>query len=166
MTEDEEAAAERFIKAFREQMHHVDEFIQVVLNGHLEIEGELDTYLDRIFAHPKHLRDARLSFYQKVCITRAYTPLSRDRPEWAMMILFNSIRNKIAHRSRHDVLQVDMREIRSLVQGVAAESYQSELETAEHKEVMIYAAALCSAYLSIMEEQLAAYKGEAASEEE
>lgn len=166
MTEDDEAAAERFINAFRKQLHHVDDFIQVVLNGHLEIEGELDIYLDRIFAHPKHLRDARLSFYQKVCITRAYTPLSHERPEWPMMILFNSIRNKIAHRSRHDVLLVDMREIRSLVQGVASEPYQSELETAEHKDIMIYAAALCSGFLSMMEEQLAAYKGEAASGED
>jgi hypothetical protein len=48
MTDDEEESAERFIKAFREQMHHVDDFVTVVLNGHLEIEGELDTYLARI----------------------------------------------------------------------------------------------------------------------
>jgi hypothetical protein len=162
---DEELQAENFIKAFRERLHHVDDFVQVVLNGHLEIEGHLDDYMQRIFAHPKYLQEARLSFSQKVCIARAYTPETHDRVDWQVMVLFNQIRNKIAHRKRDAVLLLDVSKIRKLVEGVSKKA-SADMKLAEGKDVMVYAAALCSGYLAIMEEQLAVYRGEQVVEEE
>lgn len=164
MTE-EEQQAENFIKAFRERLHHVDDFVQVVLNGHLEIEGQLDDYIQRIFAHPKYLQEARLSFSQKVCITRAYTPETHDRIEWRVMVLFNQIRNKIAHRNRDAVLELDVSQIRKLVEGVSKKALE-DMKLADGKDVMVYAAALCSGYLAIMEEQLAEHRGEQVIEHE
>ena len=42
---------DEFIEAFRKQLEHVDDFIQTVLNAHLEVEGQLEKFLDRIFFH-------------------------------------------------------------------------------------------------------------------
>ena len=95
------AEEDDFINRFSEELHHASDFITVALNAHLEIERSLDGYINRIFEHTMYLDEAQLTFYQKVCITRAYAPTSHDRYEWGMMIFINTMRNKIAHRSRH-----------------------------------------------------------------
>ena len=53
-------------------------------------ERSLDGYINRIFEHTMYLDEAQLTFYQKVCITRAYAPTSHDRYEWGMMIFINT----------------------------------------------------------------------------
>jgi hypothetical protein len=60
MAEDEEGPDD-FIEKFRTHLGHVNEFVQLVLNSHLEIEGHLDEFIDRMFFHPEHLEDARLT---------------------------------------------------------------------------------------------------------
>jgi hypothetical protein len=78
MTEDE---SENFIEGFRKDLLYVDDFVQAVLNGHLKVESELDDIIDLIF------------------LSRASCESGHARPEWALMLALNSLRNKLAHRS-------------------------------------------------------------------
>ena len=103
---------DEFIEAFRKQLGHVDKFIQLVLNSHLEVEGHLDEFVDRIFFHPEHLEDARLSFPQKVHIARSYTTDSNNAAEWRVMLALHAMRNKIAHRRRNKVLKINIGDLR------------------------------------------------------
>jgi hypothetical protein len=50
---DDEKQADEFIEAFRKQLGHVDEFVQILLNAHLDVEGELDTFVEQIFLNPE-----------------------------------------------------------------------------------------------------------------
>ena len=105
-----------------------------------------------------YLDEAQLTFYQKVCITRAYAPTSHDRYEWGMMIFINTMRNKIAHRSRHKNLQFNVSQLRKTMRETS-ENLNAELASVSDKEVLVYAAAVCSGFLLILEEQLARHKG-------
>lgn len=156
---------DNFIDKFREQLKHVDNFIAVALNAHLEIEGDLDEYLKVIFAEPRYLEEARLSFFAKLAVARAYTPISHDRPEWEMMSLVNAIRNKIAHRSRDKVLQVDLSRLRSVL-NESFEMLRAELKDADSKDIMTYSAAICCGFLALLEEQVAQTKRVRISEDD
>ncbi|MET4176100.1 hypothetical protein ABIB99_007219 [Bradyrhizobium sp. LA6.1] len=144
---------DNFIGKFRENLRHVDVSVAIALNAHLEIEGNLDDYLRSIFAHPKYLEGARLSFFDKLSIARAYTPATHDRPEWEMMTLINTIRNKIAHRSRDKALQIDVSRLRT-VMSKSFDRLQAELKGVDPKEVITYAAAICCGFLILMEEEV------------
>ena len=138
---------------FQEDLRHVDESIAIALNAHLQIEGSIDDYLKSIFAHPKYLEGARLSFFDKFSIARAYTPASHGRPEWEMMALINTIRNKIAHRRRDKAPQIDTGRLRSIMHE-SFEKLRVELKDADPKEVMAYAAAICCGFLLLLKEQV------------
>jgi hypothetical protein len=103
---------DEFIEEFRKHLGHVNELLQLFLNSHLEVEGDLDRFLGEMFFHPEYLEDARISFAQKVQIAPAYTPEDHDRPEWHVMLVLNKIRNDIAHRSRHKPLKIHIEKLR------------------------------------------------------
>ncbi|KQT17791.1 MULTISPECIES: hypothetical protein [unclassified Bradyrhizobium] len=144
---------DNFIDKFRESLRHVESSIAIALNAHLEIEGNLDDYLNAIFAHPKYLHQARLSYYDKLAVARAYTPIAHDRPEWEMMTLINTIRNRIAHRNKDEVLQIDVSRLRAIV-FQAFEKLQAELTGAAPSEVIIYATAICCGFLLVLTEEV------------
>lgn len=145
--------ADQFISKFRENLRHVNESVAIALNAHLEIESNLDDYLGAIFAHPRYLEEARLSFFHKLAIARAYTPVTHDRPEWVMMTLINAIRNKIAHRTKDKAPQIDVGRLR-IVLDESFERLRSELEGADPREIIIYAAAISSGFLALLEEEV------------
>jgi hypothetical protein len=103
MTEDE---SRNFIKSFHKDLLHVDDFVQVVLNGHLEVEGHLDDVIDLLFFHSSYIEEAGLGFYHKVHIARASFELGHSRPEWRLMLELNKLRNKVAHRSARKELKM------------------------------------------------------------
>src|ERR1700710_2631703 len=101
-----------FIEKFRKQLSETDPFIQLVLNGHFDVEQQLDEFVDQIFFHPQYLEKGRLRFFHKVHIAQAYTQISHDRPEWRLMLELNSLRNKIAHRSTRKSTFFDISDLR------------------------------------------------------
>jgi hypothetical protein len=60
-----------FIEKFRKDLSHADAFVQVVINGHLEVESHLDDVIDLLFFHPAYIEQSGVGFYQKVQIARA-----------------------------------------------------------------------------------------------
>src|SRR5690348_1381835 len=88
----------KYLDALNEEMGSVDALAQVILKGHLVIEGALDNILTLMLFHAEHLRDARLSFVQKVHVTRGYALRKNTNSIWYLILEINSLRNNIAHR--------------------------------------------------------------------
>jgi hypothetical protein len=90
-----------YLEQFSAYMGDVDELAQVILKGHLIIEGVLDNILELVFFHPEHLANARLSFNQKVNLARAYCLRKNQLSMWRLVTMINTIRNQIAHSLHH-----------------------------------------------------------------
>jgi len=68
----------------------------LVLKGHLLMEEQLQLFLKELSRSPKFLRDARLSFNQKMHLFQA---VSGCDAEWLTFIThLNTLRNSLAHR--------------------------------------------------------------------
>jgi hypothetical protein len=67
----------------------------IVLKGHLLIEEHLDHFLSVAVQAPEHLRDARLTYSQKVHLVHAISSVGADLFTFATAL--NKIRNGLAH---------------------------------------------------------------------
>jgi hypothetical protein len=161
----EEEKSDAFIEKLRAHLGHVNEFVQLVLNSHLEVEGDLDKLVDRIFFHPEHLEDARLSFPQKVHIARSYTTESHNAKEWSVMLALHAMRNRIAHRSRNKVLKVNVTPLREVTSKAFPSNMRLTIKRLGGTDVVVYAAALCCGFLVVLEEELAKAQGEEIEED-
>jgi hypothetical protein len=142
-----------FLDHYRKVLGEVDEFVQLVLNGHLSVEVGLDAFLEQVCFHASHLELAGLSFYQKVHIARAWAERDDDRGEWRVMLALNSLRNKMAHRSTRKNSEVRIDAIRNAVREAGSKKASEEISGMDDRAVVVYAAALCGAYLLVLRNQ-------------
>jgi hypothetical protein len=158
-----EEKKDKFIQNFREHLGDVNGLLQVFLNGHLEVEGDLDSFLNEMFFRPEYLEDARLSFAQKVQIARAYTPEDHSRPEWELMLRLNKIRNDIAHRSRHKPLKIEIERLRE----ATAKTYlrKDVVANLDPLDVVVRAVAMCCGFLGVMTDLLKKAQGKPVEED-
>jgi len=73
----------------------------VLLKGHLLIEEQLQSFIDSIVANPKHLIEARLTFYQRLAIAKAlHTDHDRFGYGWVWEAVqsLNVLRNQLVHK--------------------------------------------------------------------
>lgn len=88
---------DRYLKLFDEHVRGIDALQRSVLNGHLIVETVLDNIISNMFSHPEYVRDARLSFEQKVRLVRAYGLHDKQDEIWGVILAINGVRNDIAH---------------------------------------------------------------------
>lgn len=70
----------------------------MALKGHLLLEVELNDVLEFHLKNPDALADARLTFHQKLCLTRALLPKGlAEKWIWNAAHLLNKLRNKLVH---------------------------------------------------------------------
>lgn len=69
----------------------------LVLKGHLLVEEQLELFLEVASLHPKALKDARLSFIQKVHLVQALGGFANGR-EWRFVVHLNTLRNRLVHQ--------------------------------------------------------------------
>jgi hypothetical protein len=148
MTEDE---SKNFIEGFRKDLLYVDDFVQVVVNGHLKVESHLDDLIDLIFFQPAYIEKAHLSFYQKVHVARASCELGHARPEWALMLALNSLRNKLAHRSMRKELEINLSNFSSLPREMNPNGFK--VEDLNGHDLIVHVVAMCSGYLLILRDE-------------
>jgi hypothetical protein len=153
MTEDE---SENFIEGFRKDLLHVDDFVQAALNGHLQVESELDDIIDLMFLHPSYIEKANLSFYQKVYVARGSCELGHERPEWALMLALNSVRNKLAHRSIRKELGINISNFRNLLREMNS---KYKIDDLNGHDLIVYAVATCCGYPLILRDRLRESRG-------
>jgi hypothetical protein len=85
------------IAKFQGEMSEVDDVAHALLKGHLLIEESLGGILDQFAFHRQHITEARLSFYNKMMLARAFCLRHDNVGEWELLAAINSLRNELAH---------------------------------------------------------------------
>jgi len=93
---------------YKELLPRTRDLSLLVLKGHLCIEEQIDALLEASCDHPRDLQDARLTFHQKMCITRALGAWPKHGPFWPFVKGLTRLRNKLAHRLEQPSLKQDV----------------------------------------------------------
>ena len=75
-----------------------DDLLNMVLRGHLLVEEQLDRAVRAFVQRPQDVDAARLTFFQKIQLTRAFNIRHPDEPVWRAVAALNVLRNDLAHR--------------------------------------------------------------------
>jgi hypothetical protein len=154
---DEQDSNEEFFRRFRAHLNEVDEVSNVILKGHLEVEGHLDDVVDLIFFRPEYLRKIRLSFYGKVQIAKAYCPDPNAR-DWNVIECLSEVRNSIAHKNIANTRAAKIGKLREEMSGWGLKAVHGE-KVDDEKEIVVMAAARCSGFLTFLEDSVRKVRG-------
>jgi hypothetical protein len=146
-------ASDEFIQAFSRHLNEVDGMSNVILRGHLEIEGHLDTVLDLVFFRPEYFRKIRLDFSDKILLAKAYCR-DPDARDWTVIRTLNEARNSIAHRQTAEVRAAKVAAVRQSISKLGTEAFQKEVREADDKEVVVLAAAVAAGFLVYLEDSV------------
>jgi hypothetical protein len=145
---------EKYLKAFEAQFAEIDESALIVLKCHLILEGVLDNIIATIFFHPEHLREARLSFSQKVRIARSYCLHKDTLPIWTQISALNALRNEVAHKLEDEKRARKMDALRQAYLADCNPEWREEHSKASDPEIIIYACGDAVGFLSEFEYDL------------
>jgi hypothetical protein len=102
------------------------------------------------FSHSQFLRAARLNFYQRVQIARAYAPDGDSRSEWKIITALNSLRNEIAHGRGTETRPDKIYELRSALLQIGNEPFRKDVEAADEGDVITFGSAMAAGFLHVM----------------
>jgi hypothetical protein len=90
---------DKYVQQFKKHLEQIDPFTLVVLKSHLIMESAIDNVIRLIFFHPDIVLDARMNFFQKVEIVRAYALREDEMSIWKLMHAIAELRNEFAGSS-------------------------------------------------------------------
>jgi hypothetical protein len=70
----------------------------VILRGHLLIEELLNDIISFHLKDPSAIKDARLTFFQKMRLAQGILGNKKDNSTWKAIEVLNKLRNQISHR--------------------------------------------------------------------
>lgn len=76
----------------------------VILRGHLLIEELLDNIISLYLKKPSALKDARLTFFQKMRLAQGFLGDIKGDSTWKIIEALNKLRNQISHKLPDDTL--------------------------------------------------------------
>jgi len=85
------------LQRYLEMMPTQDDVSLIVLKGHLLVEERLERVLRTGTPNPEYLKEAKLTFYQKVWLCRSFSRQVSDSKAWPVILKVNSLRNSFAH---------------------------------------------------------------------
>ena len=74
-----------------------DDLSLITLKGHLIIEEILNFIIEKHCNYPKYLKDARLTFSQLICLTKALISIPMQSCAFPLVTKLNKLRNELAH---------------------------------------------------------------------
>lgn len=155
----DKTALEKYTKWFQEELAVVDAVAQVTLKGHLKIEELLEEILSLYLFHTEHLEDARLGFFQKLCIARALALRKNQVPIWKLIAAINALRNDLAHSKSGQKRQQKISTIRQLYIEETRESSEfSDHAKLPDEQLVAFSCALSIGFLHIFLEDSKAFK--------
>jgi hypothetical protein len=83
----------------------------MILKGHLLIEEKLQDLIDSKVPYPQALKDARLTTYQVICITKSLFSHKTELWLWDFLFKFNKLRNDIAHKIEPQSIRDRMKDL-------------------------------------------------------
>ena len=142
----------QFIEEASKHFGDVDQLTQVVLKGHLLLEGRLNSILRSVLYNPEVFEKVKLNFGHKQILAKGFCVSRRSPGMWDLLTAINSLRNSIAHsldatrrRQKYDALrQIYLREIENPEARKEAQLLPDHL-------LFLDAYAFCSGYLSGVE---------------
>jgi hypothetical protein len=133
---------------FRKHFEEIDELALAVLKSHLIMESAIDNIIGLIFFHPDLVLDARISFFVKVQMVRAYALHESEMTIWKLVLAISELRNEIAHNLEGKKREKRLAAVRNLYLAEAHKNYPDHL-------IVILASTLCTGFLGEMEKDLA-----------
>lgn len=85
------------LKQFMDEIVQVDDVTQIVLKGHLVMEGLLTEAIETFALHGEFVEIANLRFQQKIVLGRAISTSDQGNKMWELIGCVNSVRNALAH---------------------------------------------------------------------
>ena len=98
-----------------------------LLKGHLLIEEMLDKIISKNAHNPQYIEKAKLSFYNKIFLARAFTNLEEDEWFWKSIEVLNEARNSLGHKLDKKVLEEKINNFIILVEPI--KNFPSDLVT-------------------------------------
>jgi hypothetical protein len=138
---------DEFVLRYRKELSPPDDIAQLVLNGHLQIEAQLDEVLKAIFFHPDQMLDARLSFAQKMQVARAHAMRHVDDLQWDIIHTFNRLRNEIAHGGENKKRSARIEELRKLLLAGGKDEFREQVRRSNQAHVVVRGALVSTGYL-------------------
>ena len=127
-----------------EHLDAVDDAAINILKGHLLIEEALGNIIEAACAHPDVLSEARLTFSQKLVLSRAVSSARPDWKLWKLAAAFNSLRNELAHSLEAPRRKEKTEALVALYRSKSAkEIKQSSFSKLPEKEQITLVAAYC-----------------------
>jgi hypothetical protein len=84
---------EKFVRELRE----VDDLAQIVLKGHLVMEGLLTEAIETFLLHGEFAETARLQMHQKINLCRGISTSDQNNKMWDLISSVNNLRNALSH---------------------------------------------------------------------
>ncbi|MEY9604818.1 hypothetical protein ABIF74_009510 [Bradyrhizobium japonicum] len=119
------------------------------------MESAIDNIIGLIFFHPDILLDARMNFFQKVEILRAYSLREDEMSIWKLMHAIAELRNEVAHNLEPKKRQPRMDKVRKLFYSEAPEEAAEAHKDDPDEMIVMMASSLCTGFLGAHERDLA-----------
>jgi hypothetical protein len=147
----EDPLQDKYVQQFQKHLDEIDEVIQIVLKSHLIMESAIDNIIRLIFFHPDIILDARINFFLKVQIVKAYALNENHMSIWNLMLAIAELRNEIAHNLEGKKREMRMTNVRNIYYSeVSPELAKAHKNYPDHV-IVIMASSLCTGFLGNME---------------
>ena len=87
------------LKRFDRLIPLTSDVLTVILKGHLLIEEQLQSIIEAAVHSPELIREARLTFYQRLMLARSIMGHFNQSVAWDAMESLNAIRNRLVHQA-------------------------------------------------------------------
>jgi hypothetical protein len=146
---------DKYVQQFKKHLEQVDAFTLVVLKSHLIMESAIDNVIRLIFFHPNIILDARMNFFQKVEIVRAYALREDEMSIWKLMHAIAELRNEVAHNLEPKKREPRIEKVRRLFYSEVSAEIAEAHRGAPDEMIVMVAASLCTGFLGAHENDLA-----------
>lgn len=158
MAKKKDAALEdKYVQQFKKHLEEMDELVQIVLKGHLIMESAIDNIIALIFFHPELILDARINFFLKVQMVRAYALHEKDMSIWKLVLAISELRNEIAHNLDGKKREARLAAVRKLYLSEAPDFAEAHKDYPDHIIVLL-ACSMCTGFLGVFEEDITALR--------
>ncbi|MCS0413217.1 hypothetical protein BTO03_25065 [Vibrio parahaemolyticus] len=98
-------------------LENINDFELTILKCHLLVEEALTELLANKSESPKYILEARLTFANKLQISRALADTSCEPWVWAAISMLNKTRNRLAHNLTSSEVEADVAKFVSFIQS-------------------------------------------------
>lgn len=138
---------------FKKHFEDIDELALSVLKSHLIMESAIDNIIGLIFFHPDIVLDARISFFVKVQLARAYALHEKDMTIWKLVFAIGELRNEIAHSLEGKKRETRLAAVRKLYLAEAPNFAEVHKNYPDHL-IVVLASSLCVGFLAEFEKDI------------